>query len=137
MSACEGFGVGGPTYEELRRENQNLKLELQRCMESTIPRYSTKSFAGVSFSGVSFFGRFPASPLFRQFPASRSFGISVFGSFSVFVSAFQVLDYMFGERLARVGTLIGYDDWWTLKCFNCTDDVLSSGEARAHHEIRG
>jgi len=26
-------------------------------------------------------------------------------------------DFLFANRLVRVGTLIGYDDWWTISCF--------------------
>ena len=111
------FGVVGPTElhgenerlrrenEELLRTNRNLEVQLQRCMESAIPRYSIISFVrrlsflfSLLLSASPSFGtvrhplllEIPTISVFRQFPAFPSFGISVFGSFCI--SFFGFLD---------------------------------------------
>ena len=35
---------------------------------------------------------------------------------NIYVSAFQALDWVFTHGLARVGTIISYDDWWNVAC---------------------
>ena len=68
----------------------------------------------------------------------------------LYVSAFAALDWVFAHQLVRVGTVIRYDDWWTLPCAarhhaNArvarsigvdTGDITSyDGEPRAHFEV--
>lgn len=53
----------------------------------------------------------------------------------LYISSVQALDFMFKMGLARVGTLIGYDDWWVIPCSLNTTDVFDTGEGRAHFEI--
>mmetsp|Transcript_16458 Transcript_16458/g.40533 ORF Transcript_16458/g.40533 Transcript_16458/m.40533 type:complete len:367 (+) Transcript_16458:122-1222(+) len=62
----------------------------------------------------------------------------------LYISTYQALDWMFKNKLVRVGTIIGYDDWWVLPCAmrsKVKDDsrlnplFLDGGEARAHREI--
>lgn len=50
-------------------------------------------------------------------------------------SSLQALEWMFAHRLAVVGTVVGYDDWWTLPCAARDRRVFEHGEARAHAEI--
>lgn len=40
------------------------------------------------------------------------------------MSTFQVLDWMFGNRLILPGTVIGYDDWWNI---GCAPNILKMG----------
>ena len=49
----------------------------------------------------------------------------------LYVGAFQALDFMFGNGLVEVGTIVGYDDW----CSSQKWTTLEDGEARAHSEI--
>lgn len=57
------------------------------------------------------------------------------------VSTVSALDFLFANGLIKVGTLIGYDDWWTLPCgaFHGTDkkqvSPLAVGEGLAHSEM--
>ena len=61
----------------------------------------------------------------------------------LYASTKEALDWAFKAKIAQPGTLIGYDDWWTLSCdaehlFATSDPVghpLLSGEGRAHLEI--
>jgi hypothetical protein len=61
----------------------------------------------------------------------------------LYVSTYPVLDYLFSNRIIRVGTLIGYDDWWTVACRKfhspfedtCFISPLSNGEGLAHSHI--
>ena len=46
----------------------------------------------------------------------------------LYSSTFEVLDFMFKNKLIRAGTLIGYDDWGDT-------DLWTAGESRAHKEI--
>ena len=46
----------------------------------------------------------------------------------LYISTFQALDWVFKHKIARRGTLIGYDDW-------CLTHLGSAGESRAHNEI--
>ncbi len=62
-------------------------------------------------------------------------------------SSFAALDWLFREKIARVGTLIGYDDWWTIPCHKSfregaggsgtkiVKSPLSVGEGLAHREV--
>eukprot|EP00933_Yihiella_yeosuensis_P079945 TRINITY_DN9335_c0_g1_i5.p1 TRINITY_DN9335_c0_g1~~TRINITY_DN9335_c0_g1_i5.p1 ORF type:complete len:132 (-),score=21.13 TRINITY_DN9335_c0_g1_i5:522-917(-) len=34
----------------------------------------------------------------------------------LYTSAYAALDFLFANQIAQVGTIIGYDDWWTLPC---------------------
>jgi len=57
------------------------------------------------------------------------------------VSTYDALDWLFAHRIARVGTIIGYDDWWTIACNKHhgsepeTGSPLVSGEGLAHVEM--
>lgn len=64
----------------------------------------------------------------------------------LYISARQALDWVFEHGLARVGTVIRYDDWWTLACAtrnprnrNYHRDAASiesyGGEPLAHEEV--
>ena len=63
----------------------------------------------------------------------------------LYVSARQALDWVFGNGLAVVGTVIRYDDWWSIPCatrhasnrkFRKSNAPMESygGEPLAHHE---
>jgi hypothetical protein len=54
----------------------------------------------------------------------------------LFVSTTSALDWLFRTGLAQPGTLIGYDDWWTIPCntMNKTSP-LDVGEGLAHSEV--
>ena len=52
-----------------------------------------------------------------------------------------VLEWLFKNRIVRVGTLVGYDDWWTISCNNFRVSTgkrilspLDVGEGLAHAE---
>ena len=54
----------------------------------------------------------------------------------------EALDWLFTNHLARAGTVIGYDDWWTIPCWNfrrtrhrLISSPLLVGEGLAHAEI--
>lgn len=56
------------------------------------------------------------------------------------VSTYDALDWLFTNKIVRVGTLIGYDDWWTITCNklhhqHAPASPLSVGEGLAHVEI--
>ena len=55
----------------------------------------------------------------------------------IYVSSRDALDFFFRNRLARPGTLIGYDDWWVLPCGpgEASTSPLDVGEGRAHAEV--
>mmetsp|Transcript_41019 Transcript_41019/g.116160 ORF Transcript_41019/g.116160 Transcript_41019/m.116160 type:complete len:359 (-) Transcript_41019:72-1148(-) len=67
----------------------------------------------------------------------------------LYVSTYPALDFLFANKIARVGTVIGYDDWWTVACrlFHGRDKAkaemlqtnyispLSVGEGLAHSQI--
>ena len=53
----------------------------------------------------------------------------------LYSSAMVALDWMFQEDLIKVGTVIGYDDYWDLACKNGSSKVERYGEAKAHVEI--
>lgn len=50
----------------------------------------------------------------------------------LFISAWEALDWLFTERLLLPGSVIGYDDWWTIACASNNTDVEAHGEPRAH-----
>ena len=55
-------------------------------------------------------------------------------------STLAALDWLFRERIVRPGTLIGYDDWWTIPCHKRrssrgTVSPMDVGEGLAHREI--
>lgn len=56
-------------------------------------------------------------------------------------STYDALDWLFANKLVRVGTMIGYDDWWTIPCqkFHRGGEKdtrpLLVGEGLAHAEI--
>ena len=59
----------------------------------------------------------------------------------LYSSTSQVLDFMFGSGLIRAGTLVGYDDWWSVPCrrgWGSSDGAppspLETGEGLAHAE---
>ena len=59
----------------------------------------------------------------------------------LYSSTSQVLGFMFGSRLIRAGTLVGYDDWWSGPCRRgwgssdgATPSPLETGEGLAHAE---
>ena len=63
----------------------------------------------------------------------------------LYISARQALDWVFGNGLAKVGTVIRYDDWWTVPCatrhptnrkFRRSNEPIESygGEPLAHAE---
>ena len=49
--------------------------------------------------------------------------------------AVAALDWLFASGLVRVGTVIGYDDFWVIPCSLYDPHVLAYGEARAHAEM--
>ena len=49
--------------------------------------------------------------------------------------AVAALDWLFASGLVRVGTVIGYDDFWVIPCALHDPRVLAYGEARAHSEM--
>lgn len=58
------------------------------------------------------------------------------------VSTVTALDWLFTHRLVRPGTLIGYDDWWTISCnhhrvsrWAHVVDPLTVGEGLAHAQM--
>ena len=59
----------------------------------------------------------------------------------LYSSTSQVLDFMFGSGLIRAGTLVGYDDWWSVPCRcgwgssnGAPPSPLETGEGLAHAE---
>merc|ERR1712032_559682 len=58
-------------------------------------------------------------------------------------STFAALDWLFGTKIAREGTLIAYDKWWASPCTDLHDssaelaraNPLSLGDASAHAQI--
>mmetsp|Transcript_141016 Transcript_141016/g.450214 ORF Transcript_141016/g.450214 Transcript_141016/m.450214 type:complete len:363 (+) Transcript_141016:78-1166(+) len=55
----------------------------------------------------------------------------------LYTSTYQALDWAFRSGVARPGTLIGYDDFWTNPCSKGGETLspLDIGEGRAHKEI--
>lgn len=60
----------------------------------------------------------------------------------IYISAVQALDWLFANRLVRVGTLITYDDFMDYACTRKIEsghlvipDVFEAGEPKAHREI--
>lgn len=53
----------------------------------------------------------------------------------LYESAIDALDFMFRNKLAVEGTLIGYDDFWVIPCVNESLHPLSVGEGLAHKKI--
>jgi hypothetical protein len=53
----------------------------------------------------------------------------------LYVSAAQALDWLFAQRLAVPGTVIGYDDWWVLPCIKQDPRPLAYGEGKAHLDV--
>ena len=54
------------------------------------------------------------------------------------VSSYAALDWAFRNRIAVVGTVIAYDDWWVLPCCDAQfadSGPLESGEGLAHEQI--
>lgn len=58
------------------------------------------------------------------------------------VSTVAALDWLFAQRLIRPGTLVGYDDWWTISCnhhrvsrWARVVDPLTVGEGLAHAQM--
>lgn len=55
----------------------------------------------------------------------------------LYISSIQALDWIFKNKLAKVGTIIGYDDWWVDSCSAGAGNLhpLDTSEGRAHLEI--
>lgn len=53
----------------------------------------------------------------------------------LYVSAYQALDWLFTQRLAVPGTVVGYDDFWVLPCVKGDPSPLAYGEGKAHVDI--
>ena len=53
----------------------------------------------------------------------------------LFVSAYQALDWLFTQRLAVRGTIVGYDDYWVLPCAKRQPHPERFGEGKAHAQI--
>lgn len=53
----------------------------------------------------------------------------------LYESAFEALDFVFRNKIAVPGTLIGYDDIWVIPCTNESFHPLSVGEGLAHLQI--
>ena len=53
----------------------------------------------------------------------------------LYISSKQALSWMYEQGLLVPGTIIGYDDWWTLACAANDTAVEAHGEARAHQQL--
>ena len=53
----------------------------------------------------------------------------------LYVSSRQALDWLFMQRLAVPGTVVGYDDFWVLPCIHGDPHPLEHGEGKAHAEV--
>jgi len=50
----------------------------------------------------------------------------------IFSGARDALGWAFSQGIVRVGTVIGYDDWWVMPCSSRKPDVFATGEGKAH-----
>ena len=60
----------------------------------------------------------------------------------IYISAVQALDWLFANKLVRVGTIVSYDDWMDYACTLRKEGaklvvpgIFDGGEPKAHYEI--
>lgn len=79
------------------------------------------------------------TPMLRQELSMRP-ALYVDIDVDIYSSSIQALDWLFANGLIVVGTMIGYDDWWSVACHLKETTAVKSdfeqfGEMRAHTEI--
>ena len=92
--------------------------------------------ASIGMENVNLIAGFFNETLTAALPAQRGMRPAVYVDVDVdlYMSARQALEWLFASGLLAPGSVIGYDDWWTLACATNSTDVERFGEPRAHRE---